>query len=74
MSIRGAAIEALGYFNNAQEVAERGVKSLKDVGDIHKNLALAFAGICTVFFHISDKLEQIDQKLSGTSTYKTPTM
>ena len=74
MPIKSAAGEALGYFNNAQEIAERGVKSLKDVGDIHQNLALAFAGICTVFMLISDKLEEIDKKLSSASTHRRPTM
>lgn len=73
MQIKSAAGDALGFFNNAQEIAERGVKSLKDVGDIHKNLAMAFSGICFAFVHISDKLEQIDKKLSSTS-HRRPTM
>jgi hypothetical protein len=53
MPIKSAAGDALGYFNNAQAIAEKGVKSLKDVGDIHQNLALAFTGICFAFFHLS---------------------
>jgi hypothetical protein len=73
MPIKSAAGDALGYFNNAQAIAEKGVKSLKDVGDIHQNLALAFTGICFAFFHLSDKLDQIDKKLSSTA-HRRPTM